>query len=251
MPNITLEPYIGIVGLAFTIVGILLTLLVTRWTNRKSLAYELLIFEPVLTVKNIEESKITVLYDGVPVNSITLALVKVVNNGYKEILAADYERMLSFDAGPGTEIVSAETMAANPLNLTPIITIGQKHKRSAVYLEPLLLNRNESIYIKLLIKGTPSKLIPDARIAGVRKIEQFPSTYKNLKIFVLVSWVCTVFFIFMAITGQLSGWAWQDSPLWVGMFLVVVILFLFSVGGLAGTMILLITELRRTRSGRR
>jgi len=72
----------------------------------KRFAYEIIARTTLLTVREELESKVQVLYDGSPVQSLTVFLVRVWNAGSEPIKSIDFERPLSFSAAAPAQILT-------------------------------------------------------------------------------------------------------------------------------------------------
>lgn len=86
-------------------------------------------------------------------------------DGNVAIAPTDFERPLSFSFGDGSRILSAEIIKTYPITLKPTLNLLSNR----VSLEPVLLNGNDTLTIKLLIFQYGGQVIPDARAAGVRE----------------------------------------------------------------------------------
>jgi hypothetical protein len=134
----------------------------------KRFAFEIISRTTLLTVREELESKVQVLYDGSPVQSLTVFLVRVWNAGSEPIKSIDFERPLSFSVAAPAQILTVATAAVLPESLTPEL-VFEAHSLTVA---PMLLNPGDSLTLKVLVKNASASLKPDARIVGVTRIQK-------------------------------------------------------------------------------
>ena len=134
----------------------------------KRFAYEIIARTTLLTVREELESKVQVLYDGSPVQSLTVFLVRVWNAGSEPIKSIDFERPLSFSAAAPAQILTVATTEVLPESLTPEL-VFEAHSLTVA---PMLLNPGDSLTLKFLVKDASTSLKPDARIVGVTRFQE-------------------------------------------------------------------------------
>jgi hypothetical protein len=207
-PSDSITTILGVLlVVAFVILGsiniIVLSVILYRRQTRKSIRYKVLALEPVLTRKDIQERKVTLLYEQERVDNLTLAVVKIVNDGKVPVPASDYERPISVSAGEGAQFLSAEVLGTNPPTLTPTVWVTQKQQRCVVELTPLLLNAGDSVTVKCLLSGVQRNVEVDARITGVNGVMRITSGNEQAAArFLVVMFVLgmTVAIAYLAIT---------------------------------------------------
>jgi len=134
----------------------------------KRLYYEIISRTTLLTVREELENKVQVLYEGSPVQSLTVFLVRVWNAGSEPIKSSDFERPLSFAAVEPAQILTVVTTAVLPESLTPELFF----EAHSLTVAPMLLNPGDSLTLKVLVKNASASLKPDARIVGVTRIQE-------------------------------------------------------------------------------
>jgi hypothetical protein len=144
----------------------------------KRLAYEIISRTTLLTVREELENKVQVLYDGSPVQSLTVFLVRVWNAGSEPIRSSDFERPLSFSAAAPAQILTVDTAAVLPGSLTPEL-VFEAHSLTVA---PMLLNPGDSLTLKVLVKDASASLEPDARIVGVTRIQEGDGASRRLAV---------------------------------------------------------------------
>src|SRR5688500_17426637 len=123
MRVLTDPAWLGAIG---SILAIVISLYVyRRQKNVKSLSYEILSENPLLSVDAELQGKIQVLYNGNPLENIHLILIRFTNDGNIPILASDYENnnsiIVKFKSN--TTILSVDHIDVKPSNLTPTANI--------------------------------------------------------------------------------------------------------------------------------
>ena len=181
------DPIWQFVGALLTLATIAAAVLIFRaQRNKKSLSYKVISDTRVLTVDEEIAGEVEIIYGGMPVRNVNLCLLKIVNDGNVPVASADYERPLSFRFGDTCQILSAKIVNQSPQNLQP----QSRYDATRFYLEPLLLNKKDSLTVKLLIAQYDSIVEPDARIIGVREVRKLKDRVLfrdiNLEFFAIV-----------------------------------------------------------------
>lgn len=134
--------------------------------HRRGVAFAVLSRSQLLTVREELEGKLQVLYEGEPVRSLSLLMVRVWNSGNQPILVSDFERPIAFSTGMGSCILSAAVTDVNPRGFILEVAV----EGAVVTLSPALLNPGDAISLKLLVRDMNGGLIPSCRIVGVKSI---------------------------------------------------------------------------------
>ncbi len=162
--------------------------------QRKDVTYELLSNTPLLTVREKGLGQLQLTYNGIPVDSPRLAVIRLTNNGNTSIATADYERPISFSFGEGATVLSSAITATSPDNLT----IAVETVNNNVVLQPTLLNPSDSLTFKVLISGKDHDLRADGRIHGVHRIH--PSVER-----LWIDWVLFTIGLLLIISGSVMS----------------------------------------------
>lgn len=140
----------------------------------KSFRYSLLTNIPLLSIADELNGKIKIYYEESPDNNIqikdsSLIIIKFVNDGNTPIKSVDFEGPIQISFKPEVEVLSAEIAETNPVQLNPKIY----KSKNQISLEPLLLNKGDSLTLKALITGSKENIdvVPTARIVGVNEIK--------------------------------------------------------------------------------
>jgi hypothetical protein len=137
-----------------------------RQRRRKELSYRVVSSTPLVQVAGAYGGRIQVLWDGKPIPSVSLVVLKLSNTGNQEIVVADYERPVSITFPGAGNVFTAELNRASPASLRPTLKITDRN----VGIEPCLLNSGDSVTIAALVESYAEKVEIDGRIAGVKNI---------------------------------------------------------------------------------
>ena len=143
--------------------------------KKKSLSYQVLSSTDLLTVNEEIKGKIKILYEEIPIQNVSLIILRIINDGNLPITSSDFERPISFSFGSESSILSAEIIDKSPSTLKPDL----KPDTSQIGLIPVLLNNKDSITVKLLVSGFAGRIEPDARIVGVGEIKRIVDKSSN------------------------------------------------------------------------
>jgi len=170
MPKILRDPIWQFVGAAFGFAAIILSIILYRTQRRrKALSFDIITFPtPLLSVDNEVKGKVQVLFDGKPVQDVYLVTLKFINSGDVPIVSADYVRPISLSFGESAQILTAEVVETDPVNLEASVKI----EATRAVLEPVLLNGGDSITLKFLVSGF-DMIEFDGRIVGVKDVHKF------------------------------------------------------------------------------
>lgn len=168
MINLLRDPLWQFVGVLLALLALAATFIVyLLQRQRKSLSYEVLTKNQLLTVREELEGKLQVLYEGQPAKDICLLLIKLFNSGNVPVATVDYERPISFIIGDSSKVISAVVTDLDPENLPVNIT----SESNRVFVNPVLLNPKDSITLKILVHDISGGISADSRIVGVKSIK--------------------------------------------------------------------------------
>lgn len=191
------DPAWQFVGAILTLVALAATFLI-YWLQRqrKSLSYEVVSQNQLLTVREELEGRLQVLYEGEPARDICLLVIKLLNSGNVAVSAADYERPVSFATGASSKILSAAVTDVDPENLAVDISVDD----SRVTVQPVLLNAKDSITLKLLVSDFSGSLSVDGRVVGVKTISNVGQTSGYQALLMFVALVCFAVGLYLVTT---------------------------------------------------
>ena len=194
-----------------TVAGLCLTVgLFLAGRRRKRLGY-LVSNTRVLGVhEELNPSRVQILFDGVPVTEVDLAIITINNWGNEPIRVEDFERPLRFRWDEPARILSAEVIEVTPPNLRPTIMVSGNE----IVLDPLLLNQGDQIRMKALI-NQGRELSVDARIVGVKRVTKRLASDREAslrvdRLFKVLGSVCVVAILLM-LAGRMAGFWVADG----------------------------------------
>jgi hypothetical protein len=159
------------VGLGVGVIGILLAVL-SLWRARqyesKTLDWRLRTNEPILGI-GVEHlgSDLSVTWNGERLENPRLITLTIVNSGHREIAADDYTKPLSICVPDVARIVTALITSAPGGDLNPEEhSLEKLDCGNEVLLKPKLLNRGESMDIRLIVDGGRGRPEISARFSG-------------------------------------------------------------------------------------
>lgn len=158
-----------------------------RQRRRKELGYRVLAAPPLVQAPGLYGGRIQLLWDGEPLPAVSLVVVKLMNTGNQEIVAADYERPVALLFPGAAQVLAAEVTDAKPPALRPALTIGDRR----VTLEPCLLNGGDALTVAVLVETFAGELLLDGRIAGVKDLHVLNVDYAAL-VRILVAFVAII-----------------------------------------------------------
>lgn len=173
---------------AWQAVGVIIAIIlgmVTIWLARrprKALTYKILSSTPLIASPEAARGKLQILFDGKPIEDVKLVLVKFTNSGNLPITSSDYEspvKLIVVSRLNVARLLDAGVSETYPEGLAKNVSV--LFDKSAVQLEPLLLNQGDSITLKMLItnftmkegvlKSLADNISVEGRIVGVKEIK--------------------------------------------------------------------------------
>lgn len=134
----------------------------------KSLVYEVPASTSLITLDEEIKGKIKILFNDIPVQNVHLLILRIVNNGNESVPSSDFESPLNFNFGEKTKILSSEILKVENQTLNPKFNI----RTNEIELNPLLLNKKDSIEIKLLLAQFEGEIQVGGRINGVEEVRR-------------------------------------------------------------------------------
>ncbi|XAI95636.1 hypothetical protein [Microcystis phage Mae-JY22] len=105
--------------------------------------------------------------DGASVHEPYLTVIMVSNNGDEAIRAAEFETPLVLKLNGPARLVRADVSTTEPDN----VRINVTRQDDQAVIAPTLLNPGDTIRLSLLTGGGVPKFSPDARIAGISRVQ--------------------------------------------------------------------------------
>ena len=170
-----------LVTVIVALVGIIVSVILEH--RRKAVSYEVLSHIPLLSWEDELRKRMQILFEGKPVEDVSLFSYKFINSGNVPIASADYEVPISVNFGENARVLTAEITQRNPDNLCIPIQI----KGTYAVLLPALLNPKDWIKINLLVSKASKQPRIDGRIVGVRSISETPEIPSRIWVFLTIA----------------------------------------------------------------
>ncbi|MBM7846284.1 hypothetical protein [Herpetosiphon giganteus] len=195
------------IAFAGVVVAIVLPL-VLYWISikGKEISYEIVANTPLLSVKEIPDTRLQLSFDGQEVNDVSLVILKVINTGDEPIVVADYQRPMEFAFGSDADILSAEVLSTVPAGIPISIT----HSSETLSLLPTLLNEDDSIAVRVLASG-PNTISASCRIAGVKECNLADLTKENGSLNIFIGGLLGAGFVFLY--GLVAGMLYREMKI--------------------------------------
>lgn len=166
-----------LVGIITAVLIMAITLYVQR--SHKSLAFKVLTETSLISIGDELKGKLQVTLDGASVQNVHLVIVRIWNNGNVSIAKSDFEKPMLFSFPEQVNILSAKVIEKTPQSLEPTLALVSRNQFS---IEPLLLNKQDSFTVKLLVADYLSKLSINARLNGVKDVKRVESIFASFRL---------------------------------------------------------------------
>jgi hypothetical protein len=170
--------------------------------NKKSLSYEILASNALLTASEEIRGRIKISFDRKPVQNVYLLVMKFTNDGNVPILPSDFYENIKINFGEQTQILSGDVVEHYPETFEPLTVI----EGISLSILPTLINSHDSFTIKfLLAQYTKDGPKVTGRIAGVKIVVENTRRVKTWKRLQDVSAMIFVLsLVFSIITAMLA-----------------------------------------------
>lgn len=136
--------------------------------RKKSLTYEVISASELATIKDDLNGRVSVLFDGQPVNNTQLVILTITNIGTLPISSHDFETPITVSFGKEVQLLTYSSEKESPVGLKPELA----GTNAEIVIQPLLLNAGDHFSIKALVAGKTAKPVVIARIQGVKEISE-------------------------------------------------------------------------------
>lgn len=134
----------------------------------KKLRVEILSNNPLISVDTNIANEIEVTYKDIPVESLSLILLRFENTGNEPIGESDYSEPIRITLSENAEIGEATIQETKPVGINLSSTIISNNQ---IELAKTLLNPGDQVVVKILAINNDETLKINARIAGIQNIE--------------------------------------------------------------------------------
>jgi hypothetical protein len=239
MADLFRDPAWQFVGAALSLIAIAVTIwIASRQRTKRRLVYRYKFESRLVSVDEAFTGRVQILFDDLPVHDARLFVLRLRNAGNTPISSTSYERPVTLAFFGEGRLLSATVTEEYPARLGALVTFDEQQ----VTLTPLLMNPGDFLTIKMLVDGAARAPIPDGRIEGVKRIaaEEDPVDWKLMALApvgLLVS--------LGGLAGFLPGMARLSPPLRLQYN---ILLFGYTLGCLACTLLMLRAAVRRLKS---
>ncbi|HJP95749.1 MAG TPA: hypothetical protein VJ843_00060 [Candidatus Saccharimonadales bacterium] len=157
-----------ILGVLAIINAIVLALVFQWWRNRKSFSYDVISNVPLLSIRQEIKHRVQVLFDGNAVENVHLVIIRISNSGRVPIEVQDFAVPLNVNFGRGSEVLTTEVTKTMPSDLP--VTIS--HQKESLTIDPLMLNRGDSITIQVLVSTPTASPKVSGRVKGIPSLKK-------------------------------------------------------------------------------
>ncbi len=157
------DPLWQFVGAILALVGIVPFLFDRK---RKAISYQILSDTPLMSVKEKTNDKLQVQIHGDIVHDARILVLKLTNTGKLPIAPGDFVTPIDFRFKGNEKIYDAEILKTQPSNIKPNLEVTP----TEVLLKLVLLNRRDSITLRIITANLKDPPEVGGRITGVIKI---------------------------------------------------------------------------------
>lgn len=163
------DPVWQFIGVVIGIIAILVTwYLSVNERPTKKLRVEILSNSPLISVNTDIAKEIEIFYKDVPVQSLSLILLKFENTGNDPIRESDYSEPIQITLSSNAEIGETSIQETRPEGIN---LIANKIAPNQIELAKVLLNPGDQVVLRILAINNDETLEINTRIAGIQNIE--------------------------------------------------------------------------------
>ncbi|MBI1763526.1 MAG: hypothetical protein HYR56_19045 [Acidobacteria bacterium] len=159
------------------------------WRQRKSFKYRVISEEAVVDINQDYNDQVKILFDDRQVKRVHLIVMELKNHGWHPIEDKDFSEPLTISFGQSANLMTHTVLDCKPENLkvkTDIKTeLTPDIEANQVVIQPLLLNRGDTIKLKALIDNYESPVKVEARIKGIPTIKKAETDLRGVGQFAL------------------------------------------------------------------
>jgi len=204
-------------GALLALVGIISVFVIYIFQRKKkSLSYEILTSNELLTSSEELRGRIRITFNKKPVQNIHLLIISIKNDGNVSIIPSDFYEEFTCSFGDHTKILTAEITDCFPDSFKPQIEI----REDSLTIAPVLINSKDFFIIKFLLSKFDGIVKVKGRISGIHEI-------KKLRKANFLRWIQPIGLIFLAFSLFAAGSGALDTvSLQVRMSVTILLLFL-------------------------
>lgn len=163
----------GLLSVILSVFGIAITLLVYRLQiSPRRISYEVISNSPVVSISQAVKDRVQVQFEGQLVKEVHQVVISLCNSGDQFVSAKDFVSPIKFEFGNAQILDLPKILNTEPHDLRERVSIRCDESKKFVIMEPLLLNKNDSILWSVLLTGFTGIINVEGTIAGVRGIRR-------------------------------------------------------------------------------
>jgi hypothetical protein len=206
--------YVAVV--AIIIATVTSILIYRKQQNRKEITYEVVSNTLVLSIEKEIEAGAEIRFDGRRISNLRLIVLRIFNSGNVPVLPGDFTEPITILFGEQAQLLDAEIIETTPHNLKVSLSRNTK----SVELGPLLLNKDDSVRIKVLSAEAIGEIKVESRIVGLQGITKFSRAKLSIINRLLPLWVGMFLFgwgigvHFLTLVSPYLGGSSLSRPTW-------------------------------------
>ena len=200
-----------------TAVGTIVSIFLTYWGVRlqraiKRLSYVVVEKQRLVPVRGYKEySELKITLGTTAVKEPWIVIVQIENNGNQDIGPADITRPITIDVGNSNSIRDASVTGSTPEDLYEAQAL-ETDDLGRPFLDPVAINRGNSIRVQVLLDGKPEKVTVVGRGVGIDNLTELQARRQEEKVFgtpggrqfQILTAVLTALLLFSATSGWLA-----------------------------------------------
>lgn len=147
------------------------------WRHRKILSYEITSFVPLFAIDRDIKHHVEVLLDGKPAENVHITILKFANTGRVPVEEPDFVTPIRISFGSEATILVGDIAGTTPEDLPASLTLESQ----GVILNPLMMNRGDSITVQILVSKPESAVVVTGRVRGIPRLKKRrgPVSFQN------------------------------------------------------------------------
>jgi hypothetical protein len=197
--NYLLENHLVLVAILVSIGMVVYQIKKTR--NFKSISFSVKSKTKLFTLHDENVGKLQILLNGHPVSDAHIFIIEIRNTGNVPIASSDYEKPIEIVFSEGAEILSSAVIEKTPDDLN----LNFEMARNSVLLKPTLLNKEDAVTFKFLVRESSLEPVVNGRILGVNRINKIDLISEmdrrdfndliTVFLFLMLGPICSILFI--------------------------------------------------------
>ena len=167
-----------------TFIGIVATVVVAYLVARyqrtfRRLSYAIVVRQRLIPLTGYEDySDLRIHFQDGQVAEPWIVIIHIVNTGKQDIAPTDITKHISIDIGNNENIRDARVTGSSPEDVYEAARLALD-ENGRPFLEPVAINRGNSIYVQLLLDGAPNNVTVVGRGVGIDKIERLQAQWSD------------------------------------------------------------------------